>query len=210
VAGTVRGKPRRALQTLILTAAAAALLVPLLAVFARSLPGVDAIWKAQRLTGLYAFTLAFFNVITGSMGIPVYRVFAPRLVMRVHRAFGITVVALAVVHAGIGVARGFTGYSKLWVIGPVALALILLTALTALFRKSVSYWHVIHILNYVVLAILFVKVLVIGTDLRELAWLDAVFYVYMAIAVAGLTYRVSKLLYQRRRRARSLAASSTS
>jgi hypothetical protein len=205
MAGTVKGAPRRALQVLILTAAAAALAVPLLAVLDRSLPGVDALWKAQRLTGLYAFTLAFFNVVTGSMGIPIYRVFRPRLVMQVHRAFGITVVALAVVHGGIGVARGFTGYSKLWVIGPIALALMVITGLTALYRKSVSYWHVVHLLNYAVLAILFVKVLIIGTDLRQLLWLDVVFYVYIAVAAAGLVYRAGKLLLQRRRRALRLA-----
>jgi hypothetical protein len=195
-------KPVKATVLVLTTAALAA---PFLVVGLSPNP----LFSALRLTGLLAFTLIFLSIVTGAVRTPMYMVFNPRRAYVFHIATGVLGFFLAVAHGTIIlVTKHWQGYKAFWIIGPVALGLLVLTIYAALDKKRLPrIWRRIHQINYLIFVAVFVKAVLIGSDLVTA---DTTSYVmktlmilYMVIATAATAYRVmdyEKMAARRRRR----------
>jgi hypothetical protein len=156
-----------------------------------------------------AFTLIFLSIVTGAVRTPMYMVFNPRRAYVFHIATGVLGFSLAVAHGTIIlVTKHWQGYKAFWIIGPVALGLLVLTIYAALDKKRLPrIWRRIHQINYLIFVAVFVKAVLIGSDLVTA---DTTSYVmktlmilYMVIATAATAYRVmdyEKMAARRRRR----------
>lgn len=184
---------RRALQVLSILGGLAALVLPALFAFK----------SIGKTSAMLAFSLIFLNVITGSAGLPFYRIFKAKHVIYVHTAAGVSGFALAVLHMfGILSAVNIWGYNAAWVLGPVALALLAVTITVAIWRKRIgSIWRRIHQINYVIFVLILIKVFIIGSNTRTMNSLTVIFAVFGALAAVGLAYRIKRYLDLRKRRA---------
>jgi len=166
---------------------------------------------AIRLLGLYAFTFAFFNIMTGALAPRFYMVFNPPREYLFHIVSGSLALAFAIAHGTIVLATTFyRGFSAFWVIGPVALGLLLLTVVTALEKNRLAHiWRAVHILNYLIFLAIFVKAMVIGTDVSVATTgayaMKSVMILYVLLAAAATVIRVvdRQRLVARRRSAAS-------
>lgn len=193
----VPDKYRLPLQVAVLALGAATIVVPLLIIT----------FKPAKVAAFLALTFIFHNIITGSMGLPFYRLFPAKQVRRYHVFAGVTGFALGITHMVILLLNTSLGYySRVWLLGPIALVLLALTIGVALDRKRLPrVWRRIHQVNYAIFVALLVKCLLIGSDLLTKPALRAVLYSYAAIAGLGLIYRLSRYSSERRR-ARARAA----
>lgn len=172
--------------------------------------GVNGVNVAVRLLALSAFTLIFTQVITGAVMQPLRKVFRAKHIWFFHRYVGVVAFLLVVAHGTIVLAVGVfhadglvVRFLDLWrsydaahraalIFGPVNLALITLTVLTALLMRMLrKYWRTIHYLNYFVLAIVIFHGLLLGTD-TQASWLvKSLFIVYGILAAAALAWRAA-------------------
>lgn len=188
------GGSRHLARACVFAAALGALAIPPLAVGLSATASTDPLWTALRVTALEAFTLILFNILTGAFRPWLSRWFKARRVHRFHQVTGLVGFALAVAHGAMVFVFGIAGYApaRVWM-GPVMLAVLVATILTALRRRRLrTSWRWIHRLNYVVFAVILVHGLSLGADLRAHVLLVVCFGLYAAMVAAGLLYRVSK------------------
>lgn len=185
---TLRGRRRVTAQFALALTAAATMVVPLLAVILSGSGGISATWTALRLLGLYALTVLFLNIMTGSLRPLLAKVFKPRSLFRLHNNAGLLGFAMAVAHMILVIAYGiWPGFQKL---GPVTLYIFLVTTVSILLRKYMrKWWRAIHRLNYAVFTVAMVHAFQVGTDLKATTFLDVVLFIYAGLAVAGFAYR---------------------
>ena len=142
------------------------MVVPVLAVTMSHAKMQDTWTAIMRVSGLWAFTLIFFNLVTGPLSRYFYAVFKPKRVQAFHIATGASGFALAVMHGTIVfVMAHYRDHPAIWLIGPIALGLMIVTMAVAANRKRLpQYWRRIHQLNYVIFAALYIKVMWIGSN----------------------------------------------
>lgn len=184
---------KRLLRGLVLVIAAVTLVLPVI------LAPVNFI----KTTAMLAYALIFQNIVTGSAGLPFYRLYKAKYVSRYHMVTGIVGFLLALVHGVlILLDRTMSAYNKVWVVGPVALVLLVATIAAALLRKRWGKaWRRVHQVNYLIFAGLTAKALVIGSATRTKPALMAVICVYASLAALGLCYRLYRYFSSRRKKA---------
>jgi hypothetical protein len=197
VRGFLREHKRGAGAALILIAACM-LAVPFVIVSASTSKWSVATFAVMRLTALLSFTLIFMNIFTGAMAPYFYAVFGPKNQSRIHLWTGVCGFSLALVHGAIVIIeKYYRSYSAVWVIGPIALALLVLTAWVAIDRRRLkNIWRAIHQINYVIFVAVFVKAVLIGTDFRSgdaasKATL-AIFILYAVLATLALLLKLRR------------------
>jgi DMSO/TMAO reductase YedYZ heme-binding membrane subunit len=166
-------------------------------------PGGWSSWVSSltRVTGLYAFTFIFMNIISGALSPYFYAVFKPRPEYLIHVATGAMGFLLAMAHGLIVITqRYYRGFGAVWVIGPVALVLLALTVWVALDRVRLkSIWRRIHQLNYLIFVAVYVKAVLIGTDFKtagrtsQTVMVLCSFYVGLAAVALALRFRRSRV-----------------
>ncbi len=168
--------------------------------------GGPAYGTALRIIALEAFTLMFASIMTGSQTRVMYRLFKPIRAYRFHIACGVAGFMLALAHGVIVlVERYFRGFSSLWVIGPVVLGMLAVTVFAALDKKRLPrIWRRIHQINYVLFVAIFIKALLIGTDIKSplgyAVALKALFITYVAAAALAMAFRIRRGEAERRAR----------
>jgi DMSO/TMAO reductase YedYZ heme-binding membrane subunit len=156
------------------------------------------LFTAVRILGLEAFTLIFVNIVTGAQSRWFYQLFKPRSFRRFHIVCGVLGFLLALAHGVIVLAKRYwSGYNAIWVIGPVALAMLAITIFAGLDRKRLPrIWRRIHQINYLIFVAVFAKAVVIGTDLvsggAHADALKVVFIVYVVVAALAVAARIWK------------------
>jgi hypothetical protein len=151
---------------------------------------------ALRILGLEAFTLLFVNIVTGAQSRFFYKLFKARPMYRFHLVTGVTGFLMALAHGVIVLAKSyFRGYSAIWVIGPVTLALLLLTIFAALDKKRLPLvWRRIHQINYLIFLAVFIKAVVIGSDvsvpLGYARTMKVLFIIYLVVAAVAIVLRI--------------------
>ena len=206
-------KHRKAAKAVVLAFAALALAVPLLVVGLSAGHFAGGKVPAIRLLGLYAFTFAFFNIMTGALAPRFYMVFNPAREYLFHIVSGTLTLAFAVAHGTTVLATTFyRGFSAFWIIGPVALGLLVITVVTALEKNRLAHvWRAVHILNYLIFLAIFIKAMIIGTDVSAATataeLMKSVMILYVVLAAAATTLRVidRRKIAARRRRAAETA-----
>ena len=189
---------RKTLSVVLLALASVVILVPFGIVGQRlwnilQEPG-EALEILDSLTALVAVSLIFLDIVTGGFRPMLARVFKPAPLQRAHTAFGIAGLSFAVCHLVLLLPVIAEHYSEanpvVFLLGPVALALLLVTVTTALFMKRLKRsWRVVHLLNYVIFAAAVVHGLFVSEHGNRLVVL-VVLLLYAAIALAGLGYRI--------------------
>jgi DMSO/TMAO reductase YedYZ heme-binding membrane subunit len=186
----------RALRALLVTAFIAMVSLPPVMVAVSGGATQVPLFTALRILGLEAFTLIFVNIVTGASSRWFYRLFKPGPFRRFHIACGALGFLMALAHGVIVVSKRYwSGYNALWVVGPVTLALLALTVYAALDRKRLKQiWRRIHQINYLIFVAVFVKALIIGSDLTA-GQIDAVvlkvtFILYAAVATLVTAVRI--------------------
>jgi len=163
-------------------------------------PGGFANWLTwiERLTGLYAFTLIFMNIVTGALAPYFYAIFKAKGETLIHTITGGLGFLLALTHGLLIITqRTYRTYSAVWVIGPVALVLLVFTIWVAFDRTRLkTIWRGIHIINYAIFVGVFIKAVMIGTDFT-LTTADSyavmiLFSVYVVIAAIALLMRLKR------------------
>jgi hypothetical protein len=206
-------KHRRAAKAVVLTFAALALAAPLLVVGLSAGHFAGGKVPAIRLLGLYAFTFAFFNIMTGALAPRFYMVFNPVREYLFHIVSGTLTLAFAAAHGTTVLATTFyRGFSAFWIIGPVALGLLVITVVTALQKNRLAHvWRAVHILNYLIFLAIFIKAMIIGTDVSVATAaayaMKSVMILYVVLATAATTLRVidRQRIAARHRRAAEVA-----
>jgi len=193
-------KPTRLLIGTALTVlAAAAVLAPLLIArqdFTAFPKGTkDALAAVSDLLALLAVSFIFLDIVTGSFRPMLRNVFNPDRLRTAHIVFGVTGLLLVLAHLSLLLPYISSPYSEanhvLFFFGPLALLLLLLTIGTALFRKRLyEIWRRVHFLNYLVFAFAVAHGLVVGPDRTGVA-MKVVFYIFVAVVMAGLVYRLA-------------------
>jgi len=208
MANTVTGRRfivshRAPLRVALLALAAAALAAPILVVGLSPGHFQNVSFSVLRLAALYAFTLIFLNILTGALRVQSYMLFNPRRVYRFHIVTGLAGFALAAAHGFVVVATGhYQNRPLVWVIGPVALALLLVTMAAALDRKRwPGIWRRIHQVNYVIFVAIFVKAILIGSDVVTITptaqAMKAIMILYVVVAALAAAVRVRDYLSAR-------------
>ena len=184
----LQGGRRTAAQAALIVLALGALVVPPLVVATSGTASYSATWTALRILGLYALTVLFLNVITGSFRPLLVKVFKPKLLFRLHNATGVVGFSMAVAHMLLVIVEDlWPGFQKL---GPITLYIFTVTTTIVLLRKYFKRsWRMIHRLNYVVFIVALVHAFQVGTDLADGGFLTVLLYVYTALAAAGFIYR---------------------
>jgi nitrite reductase/ring-hydroxylating ferredoxin subunit/DMSO/TMAO reductase YedYZ heme-binding membrane subunit len=168
------------------------------------LEGADA--KTARLLtfpllGLYAFTLIWAQIMIGSQ-MPRLRHLFPRI-ETFHRAQGVFALVFALAHPTFLItALGFSEYLKLGFVDPsnkafvllgdVQLLVLMTTVATALLMKMKwlqTRWHLIHLANYAVFAMVWTHSWFLGSDVRftPLKWL---WFFYAATYASAIVMRI--------------------
>lgn len=194
---TEHGKGRKAVQVALITLALTTLAFPPLVVAASGTAGISATWTSLRIAALFALTLVFLNIMTGSLRPLLARAFNAKALFRTHNATGLAGFSLALAHGILVAVYGiWPGFTKL---GPVTIYILALTTLAVLARKSLrKIWRHIHRLNYVVFAVAVIHAFQVGTDLRNGAFLKVTLFVYSALAAAGFVYRLQETIRRRK------------
>jgi hypothetical protein len=183
-------KDNRLAARIVLTFVAAAMLAvpPLIITFT---PGGWSSWLSWtiRLFAMYAFTLIFMNIVTGALAPYFYVVFKARGEYLLHVVTGALGFSFALAHGLIVITqRYYRGFGAAWIIGPVALILLVFTVWVALDRQRLKrVWRSIHIVNYAIFAAVYLKALLIGTDFKRVGGAGkAAFILFTAYAVLAL------------------------
>lgn len=168
------------------------LALPVVAVALSGAASADALWTALRLAALEALTLIF-----GAIVLSIFRPFfnkaiKPKTGQRLHQTVGLVGFSLAVAHGTMAFVFGISGYRQppVWV-GPVVLALLVVTIATAFARRRLRRsWRWIHRLNYLLFAAILVHGFILGYDLGSQWWLRLWFGVYAFVVAVGLAYKI--------------------
>ena len=196
----------RALRALLVTAFAAMTLLPAVMVLTTAGAGEVPLFTAMRILGLEAFTLIFVNIVTGALSRYFYRLFKPRLFQRFHIACGVLGFLMALAHGTIVIGkRYYSGYNAIWIIGPVTLGLLAITIFAAADKRRLPrIWRRIHQINYLIFAGVFVKALLIGSDLKannaSAIIIKILFIVYAVVASVATGARVWRYEFMARSR----------
>ncbi len=155
----------------------------------------EALEVLSRLAALLALGFIFLEIMSGSFRPLLLRVFEGRTMRAVHVAFGLTGLGFALAHFGLLIPILGEPWAEdnrvLFLFGPIALGLLILTIGTALYRNRLrNSWAWLHLLNYLIFTGVIFHGLVIGHEGKLLAT-RVVFIVYLALALAGLAYRAS-------------------
>jgi len=204
-------KHRRPVEAVLVLLALGMLAVPPIVLSLTTGGWANWISWTTRLFGLYAFTLIFMNIVTGAMAPYFYAVFGARGEYLIHASTGALGFLFALAHGLIVITqRYYRGYNAVWLIGPVALILLVLTVWVALDRVRLKrVWRFIHQVNYAIFVGIFIKAVIIGSDLKGTSGaqqaLMVIFSAYVAIAALTLLARVRRyqLLAARRRKAKA-------
>lgn len=152
------------------------------------------------LVGLYAFTLVWTQLILGSSAAPWRKIFPA--ITKIHRRVGTFTFLFALLHPGLMILAfgpDFLGYRFLdptltlfAYAGTIAILIISLTALTAIFWRVNfirRYWRTVHYLNYVTFALVWYHSWNIGSDVQttNLKWL---WLFFGTSAIFSLTWRL--------------------
>lgn len=203
----LEGNTRRAAQAALLSLSLGTLVIPPVAVAATGTAGYTASYIALRILALYALTLLFLNIMTGSFRPLLVKVFKGKTLLRLHNTTGVAGFCLALTHGILVIANDlWPGFSKL---GPVALYILAVTTFTVLFRTFLKKsWRWIHRLNYAVFVVALIHAFQVGSDLRNGAFLKAVLVVYTSLVGTGFVYRsqLALRMYMRKRRKAKHAA----
>ncbi|MHB8895593.1 MAG: hypothetical protein ACYC99_10515 [Candidatus Geothermincolia bacterium] len=188
---------KKPLKAVVIALAAATLAVPLLIVGLSPGGFSNASFSALRLLALYAFTLIFIEIVTGAMRMEFYILFKPARVYRFHVAAGALGFCMALAHGATVIAtKHIAGHPAVWVIGPIALGLLAVTAFVALDKRRLPrVWRRIHQVNYLIFVAIFVKAAIIGTDVRTIDAtahvMRAVMVLYVVVAAAATAVRIA-------------------
>jgi hypothetical protein len=189
---------RRAFRVILVTAFVAMVLLPPVMVSISGSATHAPLFTALRILGLEAFTLIFVNIVTGALSRWFYRLFKPRHFQRFHIACGALGFLMALAHGAIVIAKRYSsGYNAIWVwvVGPVTLGLLAITIFVAMDRKRLPrLWRRIHQINYLIFTTVFIKAIVIGSDLTSgktyAVILKVVFIVYVVVAALATAARI--------------------
>lgn len=156
----------------------------------------EAIELLSSLTALLAVSLIFLDIVTGSFRPLLDRCFDRAHLQNAHTAFGIAGFGFALTHFLLLLPQIGGHYSEsnrvLFVFGPVALALLGVTILTALFMKRIgTSWRAVHLLNYLIFGMALAHGLVIGEE-RSMPAMRVLFILFGAVALAGLIFRAAQ------------------
>ena len=184
----LEGKARGAAQATLVSLSLAALAVPAIVVATSGTAAISATYTALRILALYAVTVVFLNIMTGSFRPLLIKVFKAKTLFKLHNTTGVVGFCLALTHAILVITYGlWPGFSQL---GPVALYILAATTLTVLLRKFLKKsWRWIHRLNYVVFLFALIHAFQLGSDLFDGVFLEALLLVYAALVAAGFVYR---------------------
>lgn len=147
----------------------------------------------SRLSALLALSFLFLDVATGSFRPLLARVVPVKRLFSIHSYFGLLATGFVTAHL-ILLLPVFEEYETARNMGFMALAavaflLLLTTVLSALdVRKFSRAWRRMHLLNYVIFAIVILHALFIGSD-RVLLSFKVLLLTYAGVALAGLVYR---------------------
>lgn len=188
---------KKTIQAIVLILGAAVLLAPFAVTWSGLLEVLsepeEALELLSSLTALMAVSFIFLDIVTGSFRPLLARVFKAAPLQRAHTVFGIVGLSFAVTHLALLIPRMLDHYSEanraeFW-LGPIALALVIVTLGTALMMKTFSgSWRIVHLVNYAIFAIVIVHGLLVGED-RSTVAMRAVFFLFAAVAAAGICYR---------------------
>jgi DMSO/TMAO reductase YedYZ heme-binding membrane subunit len=160
---------KKLIRPIVLLLAVGALVAPPLIVFYSHAEMQDTWTAIMRIAGFEALTLIFMNLVTGPLSKWFYKLFNPRRVRLFHIATGATGFALAVLHGTIVfVMAHYRDHNATWIIGPIALGLLIVTISVAVSRKRLpQVWRRIHQLNYLIFTAVFIKAMLIGTNVTS-------------------------------------------
>jgi DMSO/TMAO reductase YedYZ heme-binding membrane subunit len=149
-----------------------------------------------RFFALMGISLLFLQIVSGAFRPLLRRAFTPSGLHQFHKGFGLAGFAciglhfLFLIHS-IGehwdaLNHGF------FVLGPIMLFVLAVSTVTAILmaRLPSGVWRRLHLLNYLVFAVGAIHALGIGTQTAMLST-RLVFAFYLAVAAAGLAYRIS-------------------
>jgi len=158
---------KKPVKAILLVLAVAALVIPPLLVIVSPAKMQDTWFAIMRASGFLAFTLIFMNLVTGPLSKYFYVTFKPKSVQKFHIATGASGFALAVMHGTIVFAmHHYRDHPATWLIGPIALGAMIITVSVAANRKSLpALWRRVHQLNYLIFAAVYVKAILIGTNI---------------------------------------------
>jgi predicted ferric reductase len=201
---TLQGTGRRLAQSLVILFALGTLIVPPLVVATSGTATYSATWTALRILALYALTVLFINIMTGSFRPLLVKVFKPKLLFKVHNTTGLVGFSLAVAHMVLVIVEGlWPGFRNL---GPLALFVLTFTTTAILLRKHLKRsWRMIHRLNYVVFIVALIHAFKLGIDLQGGGFLSGVLFFYAALVAAGFVYRLQLTIRTRLKKKPSAA-----
>ncbi len=193
---SLQGPARKSLQALFVLLTLGTLFIPPLVVATSGTAAFDATWTALRILALYALTILFLNVMTGSFRPLLVKVFKAKLLFRLHNNSGIVGFSMAVAHMILVIVYGlWPGFEKL---GPIALYLFTATTIAILLRKYMKkWWRMIHRLNYAVFVIALIHAFQVGTDVKGSSFLEAILIVYAVLVGLGFIYRLQLVIRTR-------------
>lgn len=170
-----------------------------------------------RLFGLYALTLLWLQLMLGSFRPLLQRLYGANA-LKMHTRLGTFTFLFSILHPlffygayrlstieypwwnPIGHYFGFTNYQYYGWLGQIALYLLIITALTAIFRSKPlfrRYWRLIHYGNYLVFLLALGHSYPVGTE-AQLAPMKYLYWFFGLTFVAGFLYRrITPLLTQK-------------
>ena len=169
------------------------------------------LWYLARASGIGSYIMLFMLMMSG-LGITtgfIYNFMGPVFSWRLHRAYGITLVAFVLMHI---VALGFDttmnfsladlfvpfysqfkpNYLSLGIVGFWLLVLIIVTSLIWVVKKYKA-WRLVHYLVFPAFVTLFLHGVLIGTD-RTNRVMIVMYWTTGILVFAGVIYRIRKVL----------------
>jgi predicted ferric reductase len=166
------------------------------------------LWYLTRASGIISYLLLFLLTMTG-MGITsgfIYNFFGPVFSWRLHRTYGITLVAFILIHVvtlAFDTTKNFSLadlfvpfysqyspiYMSMGIIGFWLFVLIIITSIVWVVKKYKA-WRFIHYLAFPAFVLLFLHGVLIGTDTGNPIMLF-VYWITGILVAAGLVYRLS-------------------
>lgn len=185
----LQGTRRVVVQALLAALTLGTLVIPPVVVATSGTATYSAAWTALRILALYALTVVFLNIMTGSFRPLLVKVFKPKFLFRLHNTTGLVGFSMAVAHMVLVITEGlWPGFQKL---GPVTLYILTVTTTVVLLRKHLKRsWRMVHRLNYAVFVVGLVHAFQVGIDLRDGGFLKGALYFYTVLVTAGFVYRL--------------------
>jgi hypothetical protein len=156
-----------------------------------------------RFCALMGLSLLFLQIVTGGLRPILRRLFRPAAVQSFHGAVGVAGLAFIVCHLVLlipSIGEHWAGLSHgFFVLGPIALAVLLTTIGTALVvrRTHPLLFSRLHVLNYLVFIVAVAHATAIGTQ-GSTPGGRALLYVYLLVALSALAYRASSPAWRHR------------